>query len=57
MPVPDGSWTVAVNVAARPTTTGLAEVNRAVVVALWVVGAFTCSVRNCLLAPKFESPL
>ena len=37
VPVPDGSRTVAVNVTACPTLTGLADANRAVVVALWVV--------------------
>ena len=57
VPVPDGSRTVAVNVTACPTRTGLADANRAVVVALRVVGAFTCSVRACELATKFASPL
>ena len=57
VPVPDGSRTVAVNVTACPTTTGLADANRAVVVALRVGAAFTCSVRACELATKFGSPL
>ena len=38
VPVPDGSRTVAVNVTACPTLAGLADANRAVVVALRVVG-------------------
>ena len=53
VPVPEGSRTVAVNVTACPTRAGLADANRAVVVALRVVGAFTCSVRACELPTKF----
>src|SRR5215208_5945233 len=55
--VPDGPRTVAVNVTARPTTTGLVDAKRAVVVALRVIGAFTCSVRDCELATNVGAPL
>ena len=56
VPVPAGPRTVAVNVAACPTRTGLTDATKAVVVA-WVVGAFTCSAKACELPTKLPSPL
>src|SRR5262245_51092366 len=57
VPFPDGSRTVAVNVTGCPTTTGLADANRARVVALRVGAAFTCSVRDCELPRNIGPPL
>src|SRR5262249_27748249 len=56
VPVPEGPRTVAVNVTACPTLAGFADATRAVVVALWAAGAFTCSVRVCELDRKLKTP-
>lgn len=56
VPVPDGSRTTAVNVTACPTLAELADARSDVVAALRV-DPFTCSVSDCVLKSKFESPL